>query len=798
VTTAHRLALAAAVAVALGASALVPLYDGRGWALPVLGAVTTVAVAASVARRLSAPRLVEPMAATLGLAGYLCLVFARDTLSPLLLPTGTTLAVLRETLGAGLLDAEALAPPVPLRPGLVLLAVLGVGAVAVAVDTLAVTLRAPALAGLPLLLLFAVPGAVLPGGLGWWPFALGAAGWLGVLLADGRDGVTRWGTALPVRSAAGRPDRTPVAGPADPGRGRVGRRIGATALGVAVVVPALVPGMDGRLLGGGTGDGFGAARSTTTYNPLLELGGQLRLPEPGRLLLRYRTDGEPDYLRLTTLDVFDEDAGWSSSALSADLRRDGVQDGIPQPAQTGRADRDVVRASIEIAQLDGPWLPTPFPPRRIEIDGPWLWDTGSQTIFSTRTTLGEVEQPYAVTAEPLRPTPAELRRATGAPEEIAETYAARPALAPYVQELLDTTVAGAATDYDKVVALQSLFRDPARGFRYDESASVPGSNAPDALENFLRGRRGFCEQYASAMAAMVRGLGIPARVAVGFTPGTSRPDGVYEVTTSDAHAWPEVWFSGAGWVRFEPTPRSSQVTTPGYTTPAAPSTTEQEAPAQAPATVSAAPEVPADGEAVDRGADATTAGGGTSDGTGGGPAGRALLVLTAGAAVLALPSLVAGVRRRRRWARPDPAAAWQQVREDGTDVGHGWRATDSPRAAAADLRAQRALPTEAAAALERLVGAAERARYGRPGTVAAPDSGALRADTRAVRRGLRSSATRRQRWTARLAAPATLAWASSAIGAATGDALDRADSALGATGERLRRLRGRRRGVTTS
>jgi transglutaminase-like putative cysteine protease len=98
-------------------------------------------------------------------------------------------------------------------------------------------------------------------------------------------------------------------------------------------------------------------------------------------------------------------------------------------------------------------------------------------------------------------------------------------VSPYVADLIEATVAGAETDYDRVAALQQLFRDEANGFVYSEDPEVPGFKAPDALENFLLGKRGFCEQYASAMAAMVRALGIPARVGVGFTPGTRQPDG---------------------------------------------------------------------------------------------------------------------------------------------------------------------------------------------------------------------------------------------------------------------------------
>ena len=72
---------------------------------------------------------------------------------------------------------------------------------------------------------------------------------------------------------------------------------------------------------------------------------------------------------------------------------------------------------------------------------------------------------------------------------------------------------------------------------------------------FLSERRGFCVQFATAYAVMARTLGIPTRVAVGFTPGESVGDGTYVVSSHDAHAWPEIWLAGIGWTHmFDPTP----------------------------------------------------------------------------------------------------------------------------------------------------------------------------------------------------------------------------------------------------
>lgn len=122
------------------------------------------------------------------------------------------------------------------------------------------------------------------------------------------------------------------------------------------------------------------------------------------------------------------------------------------------------------------------------------------------------------------------------------------------------TVAGAAAD----IALESLgpqhpfvvARTLQDWFRteFDYSLQIPAGHSGTAIENFLNRRSGYCEQFAATFVAMARSLGVPSRVAVGFTPGILRAPGVYVVQGRHAHAWPEVWFDDLGWVPFEPTP----------------------------------------------------------------------------------------------------------------------------------------------------------------------------------------------------------------------------------------------------
>ena len=106
------------------------------------------------------------------------------------------------------------------------------------------------------------------------------------------------------------------------------------------------------------------------------------------------------------------------------------------------------------------------------------------------------------------------------------------------------------TPYAAVLALESWFRQRG-GFVYDEQP--PRVEGPPLVSFVTSTKAGYCQHYAGAMAVMLRMLGIPARVAVGFTSGKLE-DGRWVVTDHEAHAWVEVWFAGQGWVPFDPTP----------------------------------------------------------------------------------------------------------------------------------------------------------------------------------------------------------------------------------------------------
>ncbi len=116
---------------------------------------------------------------------------------------------------------------------------------------------------------------------------------------------------------------------------------------------------------------------------------------------------------------------------------------------------------------------------------------------------------------------------------------------------------GAKSPYAAVLALESWLRQRG-GFRYDEQP--PLSDKPPLIHFVTTSRAGYCQHFAGAMAVMARLLGVPARVAFGFTSGRLL-DGVWSVSDHNAHAWVEVWFPGHGWVPFDPTPGRGTFTT---------------------------------------------------------------------------------------------------------------------------------------------------------------------------------------------------------------------------------------------
>ena len=348
---------------------------------------------------------------------------------------------------------------------------------------------------------------------------------------------------------------------------------------------------------------------------------------------------------------------------------------------------------------------------------------------------------YAVAAYDIDPTRAELRDANRRAPDSLLPYLALPAdISPQLATLADEVTAGAQTPYARAEALVDWFTEDG-GFSYSTNVVTPPG--ADPLESFLEERIGYCQQFAGTMALMARAVGIPSRVVVGFTGGRLTDDGEYVVQARNAHAWPELWFSGVGWVWFEPTPRiGAGVVQPDYSRDRPDSDT---------------PEAPTPDEAPEQQApDAAAPLSGTS--AGGPPLALIVLAVAGLAILLALPTVIIAWRRRRRTSLADPRqrieATWRDLGESITDLGWTWSRAATPREASNALARQVRLGEPERAALRRLVWWIEQVRYAPPAVdVVPPTSAELRADLAVLRRAAQGAAVRSRRIRARLAPP---------------------------------------------
>ncbi|MER5603468.1 DUF3488 and transglutaminase-like domain-containing protein [Streptomyces sp. NPDC002265] len=554
-----RLTLWAWAATLLAASALLPLVDSVGWMLEAAVLLAIQSGVGAAARRVPLPRTLTVLAQVLVTLLLLTLFFARQQSLGGLLPGPDTFRTFGELFQAGIQDVGRYAIPAPLSDGIRLMLVGGVLVIGLLVDAVAVTFRSAAPAGLPLLALYSVAAGISDGSADWFFFLLAAAGYLVLLLTESRERLSQWG-----RVFGGTP-RTPGAetGPSAPVR--TGRRIGAVSLGIALAVPLLpLPAIQGGLLDGartGVGTGPGDGGTVSAVNPLVSLKDSLNVQEDHTVLvLRTNSQTLSDmYLRIVSLDEFDGTT-WKPSKRQIVT----VPDELPTPVGLGA---DVRRAEIttRISAADWyaqDWLPMPYPPSAVNVKGNWRYEPEGMTLVGDhgQTTRGAT---YEVKSLEVLPTAEQLAAAPLAPEGLRDEYTKVPDSLPAVVARTARTVTdGAVTDYAKAVKLQDYFAVEG-GFQYNTEVKV--GTGPNAIARFLEEKEGFCVHFSFAMAAMARTLGIPARVAVGFAPGSLQSDGSVSVGLKDAHAWPELYFQGVGWTRFEPTP--TRGTTPSYTQP---------------------------------------------------------------------------------------------------------------------------------------------------------------------------------------------------------------------------------------
>jgi len=782
VTGRRRLGLVAAGATLLAAAPLAAIFESYDWLMRCILTVGLIAGAAVLTRTMRFP----VWAQGLGMAGVLLFVltwmFPSGGELLALVPSPETVQHFGQLFTQAGEDTRNYGVPVPDREALLFVTVLGIGACAIVVDLLTVVLRKPALAGLPMLAIYSVPVAVHIDSVSVVPFIVGAAGFLWLLVADNVDRVRRFGRRF---TGDGRDvdvwEPSPLAA--------AGRRLAVIGVAVAVLLPVVVPGLTTGLLsrltqvGGGSGTGGFGSGGNGRVNLFASLSGSLNQNETREMIKVTTNEAEPFYLRLGVADVVNEGGFANRPPTGRSIAR-GFSDPRQGPARPG-VQYQQYRANVEILDLNMALAPIyPTPVSVSDIGNGWAYDAGAQVLFSNRNTTKDKN--YTFDYVRARYNPQALRQA----EPIAKTdpLAAQTTVPndPVVDPLVAQLIRDKDTEYDKVRAIYDYF-SRGRGFSYSLT-TASGTSGSD-IATFLETKTGFCQQYAAALAWMVRVAGIPARVAFGFTRGGDREGNTWTLTNRNAHAWTEVYFAGYGWVPFDATPaagvigaaRSDWAPDTDRPAPVASSSSNAAVPGSDSSTAPAGAD-PRENRGFD---DAGLAAGGGST-----PASTTALWVAGGAALLMalllVPALLRVMRRRRRHAatvpkaaavaaarppaagpsgdrditvttevvraREDAHAAWDELIDTMIDYRVPVDPTETPRITAQRLIRDAELDTGPAESVQLLGRAEERARYARRPL----QGGELTEALGRVRKGMARTAPRWTRLAAVLMPPSVL------------------------------------------
>ncbi|HEX6382033.1 MAG TPA: DUF3488 and transglutaminase-like domain-containing protein [Acidimicrobiia bacterium] len=512
------------------------LFNDASWVLPVFLAAVGAHGVGLASRRWPVPLSFAVSAVVMSL--LLCAVVAGHT-TFYGLPTGSTLSALARAWTAGLDSFRNAVAPTEVTPGLLLISVAGTWVCAAAADWLAFRGDGTLTAILPPFVLYVMGAALGKDGFQLpTTFVFVVAALLFVAASHAANLPSAW------FSGRGSP----------PGLTRLAMGAAPVALLVAaagLVLGPNLPGAQATPLVELRGTGGGGDTSRITVSPLVDLKARLT-SDPAIEVFTVRSP-IPAYWRLTALEEFDGRI-WSSRGTYRP-----AEDQLPKETGDNALTYKVVQ-DFRIGPLESFWLPAAYRPGRVDLEGARV-NAESLTLLTEKESAEGLI--YKVQSEIPRYTPADLAQAGGDPGADMEPYLELPEDFPAdVRDLAREKTASAIGPYQQSMALQDFLRN---NYTYDEAA--PAGHSDDHLRYFLfRSKIGYCEQFAGAFAAMARSLGLPARVAVGFTPGAyDQPLDIFHVTTKEAHAWPEVHINGMGWVAFEPTPGRFEPNPTNYT-----------------------------------------------------------------------------------------------------------------------------------------------------------------------------------------------------------------------------------------
>lgn len=554
-----RIGLAALLLLTLLAFAQV--FAAGDYPGPTLLGMALASGIAIAARRLGAGTVATALASLAALFWYLVVIFqARNSFY--LLPSPDAVAGLGRSISNALRHSAVDYAPVPVRTGYVVLVVVGMW-VATSVGEIATfRWRRPLLAALPCIGLFCIQMTV---GTGNGAPVLVIAFLLALLTFWGLESAHRvrsWGRWVPAFS--GREGKEP-----ESVTGALARRMGAGCVAAAIAAPLIVPALgDGLLVwrndvGAG---GFGGGGASGEINPLVSIAPTL-LDQTDLVLFTVEAE-RSSYWRLLSLARFDG-RDWQRAEGTVvepviDELSFGGQSNAPRESEP-------LVQTVTFQELESERLPAAINPAEVDLeeDVEVTYDTQNQDlVLPDQATEGFS---YTVTSNVPELTYEELTKAqVGFPGGV---YLEAPDATSRTIELaedlrVDRVTGERLSDGQFLIALQEELRTK---FEYSddpelvEATQVDGASA-NYLDQFLfEVRQGYCQQFATAFALLARLQGIPTRVAVGFLPGNRDVQtDTFTVTGVETHAWPEVYFEGYGWVRFDPTPRV-QAAAPGYT-----------------------------------------------------------------------------------------------------------------------------------------------------------------------------------------------------------------------------------------
>ncbi|GIJ68646.1 transglutaminaseTgpA domain-containing protein [Virgisporangium ochraceum] len=552
-TQRRHISLVAAGATMLAALPLSSVFEKWTWlvgALLVVGAMTAAAVGL---RSVRAPIWLPTLGMIVVYILVLTWLFSDGHALLGIIPSPDTIAHFNQLLADAGVTIRDSGVPIDDEDGLLFLAGLGIGAVYLAVDLAAVVARRPAIAGIPMVAVYLVPVGTHTSSVSFLAFICTAAAFLWLLATDNVDRVRRFGRRF---TGDGRDidvwEPSPLAA--------AGRRLAVIGVIVAVILPLAIPGMTTGLLdrfgtgvGDGPGIGDGPGRSGNV-NMFSFLSGSLVRENSYEMAKVTTNDPNPFYLRFGVAEDLTRD-GFVNRSWGQQTQLGSLQP--PPQLNTNGVSYRANAANIEILQFNERVLPIYEQVTRVNgVDNTWGFDRRSGVVYSARNSA----KGRKYTINYVRPeyTPDALRTARPLTDsdQIRNQNIRMPQQIPQIMELAQTLTAGKTNQYDRVRAIYDFFA-PSNGFRYDLNTKT--GNSGSAMVDFIKegNRQGYCEQYAAAMAWLLRAAEIPARVAFGFTKGNNRNGNTYTLTNFNLHAWTEVYFDQFGWVPFDATPAGS-------------------------------------------------------------------------------------------------------------------------------------------------------------------------------------------------------------------------------------------------